>query len=425
MVKSIARSVGKVTVADMAGAGASLASKAMKAYLPPGLLNSLPTLRGSGDYTVDSNTLVPGKAFDNAATVMSQASFKDKENFVNIKNRILVSEIYSGPNPGSFSAVNFPINPGMNSTFPQLATMAQNFEKYRFRGLVFEFVSMQSEYSAVGLGPVAMAMQYNSSNPPYTNLTQMQSSNYCTTTRIDRDCVYPVECADSLTNELLIRTGTSTAPINLTDLGLLTVATKLPSSFPANALVGYVYATYDLDLIMPRMSNAGFGYYHRRGVFAHPLTPYSIDVLPQSTIPNVQLGACAAFTCSNNQLAFVQANLGETYCITLVYTDSVPITAVSPNNSGYALSGCVTNAVFASNGSFTAQLGSENTAGPQVSGLSYISNAIISQTIFVTMTTDSFTPTITFTGSTIQPTGAGTITCDLIVTCIGSGLSQF
>jgi len=160
-----------------------------------------------------------------------------------------------------FSNTSIAINPGVLASFPYLAPIASNFEEYKIRGLVFEFVSTTSPYLAGGaMGSVVLSMQYNPTAPIFTSKVQMENSDFAISARPDQSMVYGVECAMNMQNMYLVRQGTSPAPLTATDLGIMQFAIQSPIA--ANTVVGEVWVSYDIELMRPKAQTAGAGWYH-------------------------------------------------------------------------------------------------------------------------------------------------------------------
>lgn len=208
-------------------------------------------LIGSGDYQVNevsvNNLIKPGKA-------TPSMSFGGDSLSIRVRHREFLGDILTGGVAGVFTNNVFPINAGLRTSFPYLSQIAGNFEEYCFNGLVFEFISTASPYSATSaLGSVIAATEYNSSMPTYTSKFSMENSSMAVSTRIDKNLMYGIECAanSNVQNCYYVRHGTSTLPITTTDMGIFQLATSPGAAFPTNSVVGELWVTYDVELKRP------------------------------------------------------------------------------------------------------------------------------------------------------------------------------
>ena len=136
--------------------------------------------------------------------------------------------------PGSvdFQTETLALNPGLIDTFPWLARVAQNFEEWLPRGMVFEYRTTSSDTllaASPALGSVIMATQYNSVNPSFTNKQDMENYDNAISCKPSVSCLHVIECKRSKTvmDEMYIRT---TAPppnadLRMYDLGKFQIAT--------------------------------------------------------------------------------------------------------------------------------------------------------------------------------------------------------
>lgn len=66
----------------------------------------------------------------------------DETGSICISNREYVGDIFAPSASGTFSVTPFPLNPGLEQSFPWLSQLAANYEEYEFIQLVFEFKSV-------------------------------------------------------------------------------------------------------------------------------------------------------------------------------------------------------------------------------------------------------------------------------------------
>lgn len=303
--------------------------------LGKGLAAKISKLIGTGDYTVSErpvvNSLFPGSGGGGNG----YAQFSNAAQSTRIQHREYLQDVYTGAAAGAFSITGFQINPGLAFTFPYLASVAQNFEEYRIRGMVFEFISTSSPYNAnAAMGSIVMAMEYNAAAPAFTNKPQMENSDFAISARFDKNMVYGVECSLNAQNTYYVRTGNGALPLTSTDLGTMYVATQPAASFPTGSNVGELWVSYDIEFYRPRITPARFGYAHTTmagGLATYPLLT-TTKRIEYGTLTGVSYSQVANVV----TLTFPNAEVGDTY--------QVSFTALA---AGGAWSGVPTAAVGA------------------------------------------------------------------------------
>lgn len=173
----VGRNIGQF-VGSMVPGVAPLASQAL-GWLGDKLEDGIGSLFGFGEYKVESNSLM-----DNGTNVIAEGGrppevrneFKHDGSSVVIRHQEPLGDIITSSTPGEFKLQSFAIQPGLATSFPWLAAMAQNFQQYRILGMLFEFRSMAADAISgtnIALGTVTMATNYNSSAPNYANKKDM------------------------------------------------------------------------------------------------------------------------------------------------------------------------------------------------------------------------------------------------------------
>jgi hypothetical protein len=205
---------------------------------------------GSGDYTVNQNSLVQKAA--NNIPMMHKT-----DQSVIIRHRELVGTI-----KGSIDFVlqeKFPINPGMASTFPWLSAIAKNFTEYEFKGLVFHFVTtsghaISSTNSA--LGAVILQTDYRATDSQPTSKITMVNEYWANECIPSEDFCHPIECnpKENPFNIHYVRAGPIPAGDTLLmyDMGNTYVATQ---GMQAVNPVGDLWVTYEVVLKKPVVSS--------------------------------------------------------------------------------------------------------------------------------------------------------------------------
>lgn len=200
---------------------------------------------GSGDYTLTgpapkTNVLV------NSAQI-PQFSSTRQTNVV--CHREYLMDFMGSSN---FQNRSFKINPGDPDTFPWLSSIAQNYQEYKFHGLVFEFKPLITDYVTGGApGVVVMATNYNASDAPYTTKQQMENSEFAVSVKPTHNLMHGVECDVSQTPTPIkyVREGpipTGQDP-KLYDLGLFQFANQ---GSPTQ-LLGEIWVSYCVEFFKP------------------------------------------------------------------------------------------------------------------------------------------------------------------------------
>lgn len=216
------------------------------AFIGNGLQGLIKRVTGFGEYEIKSNTIMDKGGHP--------PQFLTKDGSVIVSHREYLGDIQSSV---AFNIDTYPINPGMSKTFPFLSRLAQNFEEYQMKGLIFEFNSTSGDSvgtTNTALGVVIGATSYNPLAPPFSNKREMESTLFVDSVKPSRSLLHPVECDPSLNQfkNLKIRVDDSVADdLDLFDMGLFQIAT---AGMQASATVGELWVTYHVSLNKPRLS---------------------------------------------------------------------------------------------------------------------------------------------------------------------------
>lgn len=164
------------------------------------------------------------------------------------------------PSATAFAIATYPLNPGMQQTFPWLSRIAQNFEEWLPRGIFFEFKTTSSDMIVTGvntpaLGQISMATQYNSLDSNFTNNVQLLNYENASTCKPSQSLRHYIECKRSQTvmDEMYIRTGAipPNADLRLYDLGKTSVSS---SNMQTNGqMMGQLWISYEIELRKPKI----------------------------------------------------------------------------------------------------------------------------------------------------------------------------
>lgn len=166
-----------------------------------------------------------------------------------------------------FTNIQFPVNPGITSTFPWLSQIATSFEEYKFRGIVFEFKSMAADVvlsgaASTALGTVIMGTKYNVLESPFTNKFEMENWEYTASCKPSCPLFHPIECKGSQTPvDLLYIRSSNSAPVSgdlrLYDLCNFNVAVQgmqnVTTSTSVFTTIGELWVTYEVELYKPKL----------------------------------------------------------------------------------------------------------------------------------------------------------------------------
>jgi len=202
---------------------------------------------GSGDYT-----MVGAKPRYNVLGNSGQIPKFDTTHATNV----ICHREYLGDIPGTtnFNVLNYPLQPGNSTTFPWLCTVAQNYQQYRFHGVVFEFRSLMTDYVTNGQpGVVVLATNYNAAQAAYSNKQQMENSEFAVSVKPTNDLMHMIECDPSITAEPIKYVRTTSLGANqdarLYDWGNFQLATQSnPSASPD---LGELWVTYCVEFLKP------------------------------------------------------------------------------------------------------------------------------------------------------------------------------
>jgi len=243
---------GKYAVKDLLPAAGEYESVGGRvgAMVGHGIQNLVRRITGFGEYTIQSNTLMNKGG--------SPPQFITRGGVVELSHREYIGDVTSST---GFVLTSYPINPGVNSTFPFVSQLAKNFEEYQMKGLVFEFVSTSASAVAstnTALGVVVAATSYNPALPSFPDKRTMESTMFVDSVSPSKSMLHPVEC-DPTRNQfrtLKVRTATDfVTDLDLYDMGNFQIAT---SGMQAASVIGELWVTYHLCLSKPRLQAVSY-----------------------------------------------------------------------------------------------------------------------------------------------------------------------
>nr|WRQ65340.1 structural protein [Tolivirales sp.] len=209
---------------------------------------------GSGDYEVSQNSLVSSLKASGSIPAMH----KDGQT-VTIRHREFLCEV-RGTTTFQVQQV-LPINPGMDKTFPWLANIAQQFQQYRIRGMVFHYIptsgnAVSSTNNA--LGSVMLQTSYRASDIAPATKVELLNEYWSTEVVPSETVAHPIECnpSENPFNVQYVR-GTDTIPtgdsVLMYDLGRTYLATSGQQT--SGVILGDLWVTYEIELKKPVLYN--------------------------------------------------------------------------------------------------------------------------------------------------------------------------
>lgn len=213
-------------------------------------------ITGYGDYKINVNTLMSS---DPVPEFMSSGG-----RCTVLRHREFIQDVQAGALTGSYSQFtlnSWAINPGNADLFPWLSQVAQNYEQYRFQGLIFEFKTTSGSMSTTPmLGTVVMATQYNTLSSAFTNKQQMENYEFAGSTVPSNNLIHPIECDPRETQcngifNVVTNANYRGGDQRLYNLGTFNLATVgLPV---AQEIPGELWVSYEVCLMKPRLNQVG------------------------------------------------------------------------------------------------------------------------------------------------------------------------
>lgn len=212
------------------------------------LVEGINAIGGFGDYTVQSNSLTT------KGTVGIGVPQFNVANGHRVTHRECVGTLVS--NGSGFGILRkLTLNPSDSTTFPWLSTMAKNFIMYEVKGMVVVFESNCSEYaSGAALGTVCIGTKYDSREPPFTDMVEMQNSMFAVSAKPSQNIIHPIECARGFqpVDTFYVRRGNEGNTSYNYDKAVTYVCAEGLSA-PAGTVIGRLWVSYDLEFKSPAM----------------------------------------------------------------------------------------------------------------------------------------------------------------------------
>lgn len=238
---------------------------------------------GRGDYKITHNSVFKGATGGTGPS----PSFSNGGH-TRVRHREFIQDVYSGikpespagqhtvfynasPDPSHYRkpspqepdlGTGFVLNPGCMSTFPWLSGIANNYQKYQWMGLVFEYVTSSGDALSstnTALGTVIMATDYDTNHIPFTDKRLMENSDYSNSGKPSISQIHGIEC-DPAINPLKVSYVRPDYPaerdeqgavtdLRFSDHGRFQIGTI--GCQEASQILGELWVTYDVILLCP------------------------------------------------------------------------------------------------------------------------------------------------------------------------------
>lgn len=248
--------LGSMAGTALGGALGGPAGGGIGGFLGGKLGHLIETVTGFGDYKVESNTILDG-----GMPVPEIVNSLEKGGVI-VRHREFIGNIVSSTN---FSVQSYLIQPGLADTFPWLSQMANSFEQYKLRGMLFEFVSTSSDAllstaTSTALGSVIMMTDYDVADPLPTSKRQMLNAEFSCSVKPSVNGIHPIECKKSVSaQDILYTRGAIAAPpgfdLRLYDFARFHIATEGMQA--AGGTLGELWVTYEIELLKPQFAFFG------------------------------------------------------------------------------------------------------------------------------------------------------------------------
>jgi len=202
---------------------------------------------GFGDYVVKSNTIV------SKASTGIPMMHKDGQTVV-IRHREFIGTVTSTTD---FTVQqSYQLNPGDEQTFPWLSTIANSFQEYRFRGVVFHYIPTSGTAisgTSPSLGSVMMQTSYRANDTPPASKSELLNEYWSGESVPSETFAHPIECNpdENPFNVQYVRRGALPTGENqlFYDLGVTHLCTQ--GQLAAGNVLGDLWVTYEVELKKP------------------------------------------------------------------------------------------------------------------------------------------------------------------------------
>lgn len=212
---------------------------------------------GFGAYRLNKNSIMGGS---------SVPLIRNSRTGVIIRHKEYIGDIH--PSVVFQNQLASAINPGNFNLFPWLSGIANKFEEYEFRGLIFKFKTMSSDTvlatgANTSLGTVMMGTEYDVLDSPFASKVELLNHQYSSSCKPSENMTHPIECArgKNVATHLFVRDYTALPDLNQTgdprlyDLGRFQVATQGMQAglTPSQNTLGEIWVSYEVQFWLPKL----------------------------------------------------------------------------------------------------------------------------------------------------------------------------
>jgi hypothetical protein len=271
---------------------------------------------GSGDYSISSNSIVNSMKSSGKIPMMH----KDGQSVV-IRHKEYLGEVRG--HTSFLVRENFPINPGLEETFPWLCGIAQQYQEYKLRGMIYHYVPSSGNAIAStnpALGTVMLQTSYRASDSLPTSKLEMLNE-YCSNESVPSDAFcHPIECnpRENPFEVQYVRSGAvpSNEDIKTYDLGQTFLAVS--GQQVDDAVIGDLWVTYEIELRKPQLTHA----------ISQQVTSYigtssgtisAANPFTSTLLTSEDTSMAGTLVATGNTITFGPGNAG-TYLVTIIWT---------------------------------------------------------------------------------------------------------
>lgn len=243
-------SAGRQLVSAGAGAGSAVIGAAGRMF-------------GKGSYHQNSLITTGGMSDD----VPMVSGTGDETGSIIVTRREFLQDVFAPQGGVSFVNRTFNINPGLETSFPWLAQIAQNYEEYELLQCIYTYRSTTTDIGSSTngqCGTVIMATQYNVSNPPFSDKGSMMEYSGAMSCKTTESMMHGVECDPRKLSDPghYVRAGPPPTghDVSQYDHAVLNLAIANSPTGYANQVIGELWVSYTIKLKVPKLFvNRGLG----------------------------------------------------------------------------------------------------------------------------------------------------------------------
>lgn len=309
--------------------GAALTGHPIGAFLGGKIGHLVEKITGFGDYKVEYNTLLKGGM--SPPQVVNSVS---TGGFI-VRHREYITDI---PATTGFFVQSFLIQPGLPSSFPWLSQIANSFDQYRLRGMLYEFKSTSSDAllsasTSTALGSVTMSTDYDVADPVPGDKATLLNNEFASSDKPSCSFIHPIECKKSRSAlGLFFTRGVLAVPTGfdqrLFDFARFNIATV---GMQANGgILGELWVTYEIEFFKQQIApdNTLFDHFFLTGTFAAG-TPFG-------TVQSRTAGSNLGGSISTTNYNFPPQLASGTYSITwYINGDPNVVTGIDPGTLSF------------------------------------------------------------------------------------------